>query len=114
MRFLVVASTVAILSGCVSPGDVETNAPTIKQVTSKDPRSYAICVLPKWQDARRDASMNETVNGYRLLVASNYMTDEVLDVEHVTNGSQVTLRQRMPWSAMPGRTAIESAVRSCL
>ena len=114
MRFFVGALAVAMLAGFVSPGDLEGNNPSIKVSTAKDPKRYALCVFPKWQAARTDSSMVETESGYRLWVASNSMADELLDVKRIASGSQVTLRQRMAWSAMPGRSAIEAAVKSCL
>lgn len=104
----------AVLVGCVSPADLERNEPTVRTTTMKSPKAYALCVFPKWQAARTDSSMVETEHGYRLWVASNNMADELLDIESTKGGSLVTLRQRMPWSAMMGRSAIESSVRSCL
>jgi len=52
--------------------------------------------------------------GHRLLVASNDVADELLDVKKTPTGSSVTLRQRMPLSEMPGCSSIESAVKACL
>jgi hypothetical protein len=114
MRILIGVLAVAFLAGCVGPGDLEQNKPSIAATTKKDPKGYALCVFPKWQNARTDASMSETENGYRLLIASNNMADEMLDVAKTPQGSSVILHQRMAWSMMPGRTAVESAVRSCL
>jgi hypothetical protein len=114
MRILIGALAVALLSGCVGPGDLARNDPSFSATTAKDPKRYALCVFPKWQDARTDASMSETENGYRLLIASNNMADEMLDIVKTAKGSSVVLHQRMAWSMMPGRSAVESAVRSCL
>lgn len=114
MRILMGAVGFALLAGCVSTADLERNEPSIRTTTQKNPKAYALCVFPKWQAARTDSSMVETERGYRLWVASNNMADELLDIESTQGGSSVTLRQRMPWSAMMGRSAIESSVRSCL
>jgi uncharacterized lipoprotein YajG len=114
MRILIGAVAVALLSGCVGPGDLAKNDPSIKVTTSKEPKAYALCVFPKWQNARTDSSMAKTETGYRLLVASNDMADELLDINKVSSGSSVVLYQRMAWSMMPGRQAVESAVKSCL
>ncbi len=114
MRILIGALACALLSGCVGPGDLAENEPSITVSTKKDPKRYALCVFPKWQNARTDSTMAETENGYRLLVASNNMADEMLDITKTSTGSSVVLHQRMAWSMMPGRSAIESAVRSCL
>lgn len=114
MRILIGALAVALLAGCVGPGDLARNDPSLAATTAKDPKRYALCVFPKWQDARTDASMSETENGYRLLIASNNMADEMLDIVKTAKGSSVVLHQRMAWSMMPGRSAVESAVRSCL
>lgn len=114
MRILIASLGAVVLAGCVSPVDLERNEPTIQASTSKSPKQYALCVFPKWQAARTDSSMAETEGGYRLWVASNNMADELLDIEATPGGSSVVLRQRMPWSAMMGRSAIEKSVRSCL
>lgn len=114
MRTLIGAVGLALLAGCVSPGDLERNEPSIQAKTPKSPKSYAMCVFPKWQAARADSSMAETEDGYRLWVASNNMADELLDITRTDTGSAVVLRQRMPWSAMPGRSGVEKAVRACL
>ncbi|WP_457251391.1 hypothetical protein [Pseudomonas gingeri] len=114
MRILIAAAVMAVLAGCVGPADLVKNDPSIKATTRKDPKAYALCVFPKWQSARTDSSMAETENGYRLWAASNNMTDELLEIKRVGDGSSVILYQRMAWSMMMGRQAIESSVRSCL
>lgn len=114
MRIFIGALAVALLAGCVGPGDLAENDPSISATTTKDPKRYALCVFPKWQNARTDSSMSETENGYRLLVASNNMADEMLDIVKTPTGSRVVLRQRMAWSPGYGRSDIEQAVRSCL
>lgn len=114
MKLIVGALAVALLAGCVSTADLEENDPSFKAGTAKDPKKYALCVFPKWQSARTDSSMVETESGYRLWVASNNMADELLDIKKTSTGSSVTLHQRMAWSAMPGRSAVEAAVKNCL
>lgn len=114
MRIFIVAFGIAVLAGCVGPGDLLKNDPSLTLQTTKSPKQYALCVFPKWQDARTDSSMVETEAGYRLLVASNNMADELLEIRKTSTGTTVTLYQRMAWSKMPGRSAIESGVRSCL
>ncbi|MGI4841026.1 MAG: hypothetical protein ACRYF9_25840 [Janthinobacterium lividum] len=114
MRIIIGALVVALLAGCVSPADLEKNEPTLKLTTAKDAKRYALCVFPKWQAERTDSAMAETEDGYRLWVASNNMTDELLQIQRTSTGSVVTLHQRMAWSMMPGRSGIQSAVKSCL
>ena len=114
MRVLFVALGLASLAGCVTTADLEGNDPSISAVTKKAPKQYALCVFPKWQAARTESSMVETENGYRLWISNSSMADELLDITRTSAGSSVALRQRMPWSAMPGRSAVERAVRSCL
>lgn len=114
MRVLMGALALAMLAGCVSPSDLASNEPSIQTSTKKDPKQYALCVFPKWQSSRTDSSMVETESGYRLWVASNSMADELLDIKRTSSGSSIALRQRMAWSAMPGRSGIEAAVKSCL
>lgn len=114
MRILIGTAALALLGGCVTTADLEGNKPSISAETHKDPKQYALCVFPKWQAARTESSMVETENGYRLWVANSSMADEFLDITRLPTGSSIALRQRMPWSAMPGRSAVERAVRSCL
>lgn len=114
MKLIVGALAAALLAGCVSPGDLEKNDPSINTSTSKDPKRYALCVFPKWQNARSDSSMSETENGYRLLVANSNMSDELLNIRKTPRGSAVTLYQRMAWSPGYGRSDIEQAVKDCL
>lgn len=114
MRILIGAVGMALLVGCVTTADLEGNEPSISAESNKEPKQYALCVFPKWQAARTESSMVETENGYRLWVANSSMADELLDITRTSAGSSIVLRQRMPWSAMPGRSAVERAVRSCL
>lgn len=114
MRILIAAMGLAVLAGCVSPSDLKNKAPTTQAVTEKSPRDYALCVFPKWQDSRSEATMSETQNGYRLVVAAVNLTDELLEVTKSSAGSTVVFYQRVPWMPGIGRTAIEDAVKSCL
>ncbi|AQT08932.1 lipoprotein [Pseudomonas protegens] len=114
MRILVGVVAASLLVGCVSPGDLESKAPSIVVSTAKDPKRYAVCVFPRWQDARSDVSMSETEYGYRLIAASNNMTDELLSIRKTSKGSSVKLYQRMAWGPGYGRGEMEQAVRSCL
>jgi hypothetical protein len=114
MRVLIGVVAMALLAGCVSPTDLESNDPTARATTSKDPKRYALCVFPKWQDARSDASMSETESGYRLLVANSNMADELLDIRKSATGSTVTLYQRMAWSPGYGRGEMKQAINDCL
>ncbi|UVM02033.1 hypothetical protein LOY41_12320 [Pseudomonas atacamensis] len=114
MKLIVGALAVAVLAGCSSPGDVKKNDPSISASTNKSAKKYALCVFPKWQEQRSTSTMSETENGYRLVVATDMMTDEVLEVSNAGTGSKVALYQRLPWSKMWGRAALEAAVRECL
>lgn len=114
MRILIAGLAVALLAGCVSPSDLKGNSPTTKAVTKKSPREYALCVFPQWQDARSEATMSETPNGYRLVIAAMNLTDELLEVAKTETGSSVVFYQRVPWMPGVGRTVIEGAVKSCL
>ncbi|WP_166219710.1 hypothetical protein [Pseudomonas atagonensis] len=114
MKLIVGALALALLAGCSSPGDIKKNDPTISASTNKSAKKYALCVFPRWQDQRSTSTMSETENGYRLVVATDMMTDEVLEVISTGAGSKVSLYQRMPWSKMWGRGELEAAVRECL
>ncbi|HAB02357.1 MAG TPA: hypothetical protein DCE25_05275 [Pseudomonas sp.] len=114
MRALICGLGIALLAGCVTTADLESNEPSISAETGKNAKQYALCVFPKWQAARTESAMAETESGYRLWVSSGGMTDELLDIVQTPNGSRVTLRQRMAWSPGVGRAAIEKSVKSCL
>lgn len=114
MKLIVGALAVALLAGCVSPSDLKNNTPTTMGNTSKTPRQYALCVFPKWQDARSEAVMSETENGYRLVIGAMQMTDELLEVKKISGGSSVVFYQRVAWMPGMGRSAIEAAVKACL
>lgn len=114
MKLIVGALALALLAGCSSPGDIKKNDPTITASTNKSAKKYALCVFPRWQDQRSTSTMSETENGYRLVVSTDMMTDEVLEVASTGSGSKVSLYQRMPWSKMWGRGELEAAVRECL
>ena len=114
MRILIAALGVALLAGCVSPSDLRTNTPTVNTTTKKDSKQYALCVFPKWQDARSEATISETENGYRLVIGAVQLTDELLEVKKASVGSSVVFYQRLAWMPGVGRSAVESAVKSCL
>lgn len=114
MRILIGAVAVAVLAGCVSPSDLKGSTPTTTASTEKSPKAYALCVFPKWQDARSEAVMSETTEGYRLVVGSLQLTDELLEVKQASTGSSVAFYQRVAWMPGVGRSAIEEAVKSCL
>ena len=58
--------------------------------------------------------MSETADGYRLIIAAEQLTDELLEVRSAGDGSQVQFYQRVPWMPGVGRSAIEASVKSCL
>lgn len=113
MRILIGAVGLALLAGCVSPSELKRNAPVTQAVTGKSPRDYALCVFPKWQDARLEASMSETERGYRLVIGDLNLVDELLEVTKTSSGSSVAHFQRMPWFTA-GRGVFGEAVRACL
>ena len=114
MRFTLGALAVALLAGCVSPSDLKTNKPTTSASTKKSPKEYAICVFPKWQDARSEAMISETSDGYRIVIGAMQLTDELVEVSKSGAGSRVNFYQRVAWMPGVGRTAIEEAVKDCL
>lgn len=114
MRILIAAVGLAMLVGCVSPSDLKGAAPTTTASTQKSPKAYALCVFPKWQDARSEAVMSETADGYRLVIGAMKLTDELLEVKQAPTGSSVAFYQRVAWMPGVGRSAIETAVKSCL
>ncbi|WP_288074424.1 hypothetical protein [Pseudomonas sp.] len=116
MRILL-ASVMAVsvlMAGCSTPGDLKKGEASIRASTSKPPKQYALCVFPRWQDARSGATMSETERGYRLTVSTDMTTDELLEINKSASGSSVSLYQRLAWAPGVGRAAIERSVRDCL
>jgi len=115
MRFFVGALAVAFLAGCTTPSDLLKGMPELSAITKKDPKAYAICVYPSWQDYRSSAVMSETSTGYRLVAGNdmNGQTDDVLDIRKSTGGSAVKLYQRMAWQQL-GRSELKESFKRCL
>jgi hypothetical protein len=114
MKLFVGALAVAVLVGCASTDSLLNDKPSGVYSTTKSPQQYAKCVVPKWQNARRGISSFETEEGFRVVAEDDMNTNEVLDIAASGAGSKVSLYQRMPWSKMPGRGAIEAAVSACI
>lgn len=115
MKLIVGALAVALLAGCTTPSDLLKGAPELSANTKKDPKAYALCVYPSWQDYRSSAVMSETSAGYRLVAGNdmNGQTDDVLDIRKSTTGSAVKLYQRMAWQQL-GRGELKESFNSCL
>lgn len=115
MRILIAAVAVAVLAGCTTPSDLLKGAPVLSANTKKDPKTYALCVYPSWQDYRSSAVMSETSTGYRLVAGNdmNGQTDDVLDIRKSSTGSAVKLYQRMAWQQL-GRGELKESFNSCL
>lgn len=116
MRWIALGLGLMVLTGCTSPADLMKGAPEVSVTTKKDPRSYALCVHPLWQEVRPQAAVAETLSGYRLTISAEAtgQTDEVLDVKrNASGGSTVNLYQRASWASI-GRSGISDAVRRCL
>lgn len=115
MRSLFLLGAVLLVAGCSTPSSLMREAPVISATSDKAPKAYALCVFPYWQDHRSTASMNETVDGYRLVIGAeaNGQTDEVLDIKSAGSGSEVKLYQRVAWS-QAFRKDIQASVNRCL
>ncbi|MBV4518540.1 hypothetical protein KVG88_00560 [Pseudomonas sp. SWRI74] len=115
MKLIVGALAVALLAGCTTPSDLMKEAPELSANTKKDPKTYALCVYPSWQDYRSSAVMSETSAGYRLVAGNdmNGQTDDVLDIRKIKGGSAVKLYQRMAWQQL-GRAELKKSFNSCL
>ena len=115
MRILIGAMAVMLLAGCSTPSDLLKGEPEAVASTKKDPKAYALCVYPHWQDYRASSVMSETLAGYRLVAGSemNGQTDDVLDIQRTATGSTAKLYQRMAWQQM-GRGGVKSSFNSCL
>lgn len=115
MKKITVVLAAIVLAACTTPGDLLTSQPTIAATSDKDPRTYALCVLPQWQEHDAGVTMSETISGYRLIsyVQSVGQTNELLEVLRTEAGSEVRLYQRMPGVTI-GRSRITASVKSCL
>lgn len=115
MKLIVGAVAVMLLAGCTTPSDLLKGSPELAGTSKKDPKAYALCVYPSWQDYRSSSVMSETTNGYRIVAGSeiNGQTDDVLDIKKASTGSVVKLYQRAAWQQM-GRGELKSSFNSCL
>jgi uncharacterized lipoprotein YajG len=115
MKLIVGALAVALLAGCTTPSDLLHGQPELSASTKKDPKTYALCVYPSWQDYRSSSVMSETENGYRIVAGNdiNGQTDDVLDIRKAAGGSAVKLYQRMAWQQL-GRADLKNSFNSCL
>ncbi|MDD1966939.1 hypothetical protein NPS29_16545 [Pseudomonas putida] len=115
MRILIGALAVALLAGCTTPSDLRNSSPVFASATTKSPKQFALCVLPKWQDLNAGATMSETETGYRLIMANPGVgqTDELLDITRTQSGSSVKHFQRIAWQQL-GRGGVSEAVKSCI
>jgi uncharacterized lipoprotein YajG len=115
MRILAAALAIALLAGCTTPSDLKSSTPVLMASTARSPKQYALCVLPKWQDLNAGATMSETEDGYRLIMANPGVgqTDELLEITRTQSGSLVRHFQRIAWQQL-GRGGVSEAVKSCL
>jgi hypothetical protein len=115
MRILIGALALSLLAGCTTPGDLLKGSPELSATTRNDPKTYALCVYPSWQEYRSSAVMSETSAGYRIVAGSemNGQTDDVLDIRKSSGGSVVKLFQRMAWQQL-GRGELKDAFNRCL
>lgn len=115
MRTITWALAIAMLAGCTTPSDLLRGSPQLSATTKKDPKTYALCVYPSWQDYRSSSIMSETSSGYRIVAGSemNGQTDDVLDIKKSSSGSVANLYQRASWQQM-GRGELKSSFNRCL
>lgn len=115
MKVFVGVLAVALLAGCTTPSDLMKDSPELSATTKKDPKTFAICVYPSWQDYRSSAVMSETSAGYRIVAGNdmNGQTDDVLDIRKSSSGSVVMLYQRMAWQQL-GRGDLKDSIHRCL
>lgn len=115
MKWIVCALAVVMLAGCTTPGDLLKSEPAIIGSSTKDPKAFALCVYPDWQDYQSTSTMSETTDGYRLVSGSemNGQTNDVLDIKRSANGSTIKLYQRMAWQQI-GRSKVTESLNRCL
>jgi len=115
MRKAITALVLFILAGCTTPGDLLKGDPAVSKITNKDPKAFALCVYPDWQEYQSTATMSETTDGYRLVSGGemNGPTNDVLDIKRTASGSTVKLYQRMAWQQI-GRSKVTESLNRCL
>lgn len=100
--------------GCYSPGELIKQGPVFTGTTLKSPKQYALCVFPQWQEHRPDATLSETISGYRLISANGLSASEVLQVDATTSGSSVALYRRAYADFGEGKKSLEISARNCI
>ncbi|MBK4988485.1 hypothetical protein [Pseudomonas sp. S36] len=66
MRIFITMVGLALLTGCVSPADLEARGPAFESLTQKTARDFSKCLAPKWQDMSSGVASTETETGYRI------------------------------------------------
>ncbi|KAF0866560.1 hypothetical protein [Pseudomonas sp. LD120] len=111
-RLLIPAMTFTglLLAGCASAP----NDPTLVMQTRKPPAEYADCVLPKLQRSAQNASVAQSQRGYRIVVTSKVVADNVLEVYKTSSGGKVFLYERHLLASSFAPSSFEQAAQDCL
>ena len=117
MRFLeaaALATSTLVLAGCYSPSALVEKGPALSASSNKTPKNYALCVFPKWQEHRPDATMSETESGYRIISGNDMNTNEILSISKTTEGSAVKFYQRAYFDFGSGKENALRSTKACL
>ncbi len=110
----IIAIVALSVAGCYSPGELIQKGPTYSAQTGKQPKAYALCVFPQWQESRPGATLTETESGYRLLSGDDMGTNEILQITKSASGSDVKFYQRWYMDFGAGRATALESTKNCL
>ncbi|NWB26737.1 hypothetical protein [Pseudomonas gingeri] len=113
MRFLllpVLALASLLLSACASAP----NDPTLTLQTSKTPEQYTECVVPKLQKNAFNTTVSQTQRHYKIVVASKFAADNVLEAYKAPSGGKVFIYERQLLASTFEPSKFERAAQDCL
>ncbi|SDT19263.1 hypothetical protein SAMN05216598_4353 [Pseudomonas asplenii] len=99
-----------LLQGCASAP----NDPTLTLQTSKTPEQYTECVVPKLQKNAITPTVSQTQRHYKIVVASRFAANNVLEAYKAPMGGKIFLYERQPLASTFKSSTFKQAATECL
>lgn len=110
LLFPVLAFAALLVQGCASAP----NDPTLTLQTSKTPEQYTECVVPKLQKNAINPTVSQSQRHYKIVVASKFAADNVLEAYKAPAGGKVFLYERQLLASTFKASTFERAAQECL
>ena len=112
MRNATLLLGLVLLAGCSSVSSLENGSPELSAITTKSPKNYAKCLMPKWQEINGSTTSTETESGHRLLLNVDFVGAAALaNIDQASDGSRVRIYKS---GAIIGGGKWADTARSCL